>query len=316
MIDVVIPVYKPDKKFDKLLNSLSSQTRQGDRLIMMLTVADSEGTEWHRLQKKAEDIFKKNASQTAIEVHPIEKGDFYHGRTRNRGIAYGKNPFVLCMTQDAIPADNSLLERLMEILEMHPEVSQVYARQITDKKAPEYISYTQNFNYPSEIVYKSKNDIERLGIKTIFCSNVCCMYRRDIFQFLGGFEDRVIFNEDMIFARKAIDAGYTICYNGKAEVIHYHKYSLRQQFKRNFDLAVSQEMNSEAFEGLSSTSEGKKMVKTILINLTSEKKYGKACYYVLLSAAKYAGYLMGKNYKHLSLNTCRRLSSFPTFWDN
>jgi len=44
-------------------------------------------------------------------------------------------------------------------------------------------------------------------------------------------------------------------------VYHSHDYSARQQFERNFDIAVSQLMYKEYFEGLKSESEGIKLVK-------------------------------------------------------
>lgn len=314
MIDVVIPVYKPDAKFELLIAGLAKQSRKPDTITIMYTVS-GEGNEWHKLQKKAIDILAGNSGEKIqLNVYPVNKNDFYHGRTRNRGVAYGTNPYVLCMTQDAVPADGRLLEQMMEDLEMNPEVSQVYARQMTDDRAPDYIAYTQSFNYPEKRILKNKNSYVSMGIKTIFCSNVCCMYRRDIFNYLGGFEDKVIFNEDMIYARKSVDAGYTIIYEGFTGVIHYHEYTLVQQFKRNFDLAVSQVMNKEAFKGLSSTSEGKKMVKDILSLLWSKKKYGTALYYVLLSAFKYLGYVLGKKYKHLPRGLKIRFSASPSFW--
>ena len=43
-----------------------------------------------------------------------------------------------------------------------------------------------------------------MGIKTYFCSNVCAAYKKDIFEKLGGFVDRTIFNEDMIYAGNLI----------------------------------------------------------------------------------------------------------------
>lgn len=315
MIDVVIPVYKPDKKYSMLIHALARQDRKPDKIIIMMTVENDESYEWDVLNRETRSVLdKEGALDVKLEVHPVGKKDFYHGRTRNRGAAYGHNPYILFMTQDAIPNDNGLIEKLMDKLEMNPEVSQVYARQITDEKAPDYIKYTQDFNYPKTSVYKNKDTYAKFGIKNIFCSNVCCMYRRDIFDYLGGFEDKVIFNEDMIYARKAIDAGYTIVYEGTASVIHYHKYSLRQQFKRNFDLAVSQKMNKEAFDGLSSTSEGSRLVKKVVGILWKNGKYGTAVYYVVLSGFKYMGYLFGKNYKHLPYGLCVRFSSNPSFW--
>lgn len=40
------------------------------------------------------------------------------------------------------------------------------------------------------------------------------------------------------------------------EVVHSHNYSVKQQFHRNFDLAVSQTAHPEIFEQVSSEAEG------------------------------------------------------------
>ena len=58
--------------------------------------------------------------------------------------------------------------------------------------------------------------LRRLGIKTFFCSNVCAAYRREIYEELGGFVKHTIFNEDMIYAAKAVEAGYAIAYAADA----------------------------------------------------------------------------------------------------
>ncbi len=314
MIDVVIPVHRPDERFYALIRGLVQQSCQPSRIIIMYTLS-GDNDDYHALENRCSDIAKGVGANTVTEVHPIAQNDFYHGRTRNRGIAYGRNPYILCMTQDAVPENRNLIRNMMDVLEMNPDVSQVYCRQNTDENAPEYIRLTQKFNYPEKIIYKGKEDFDTMGIKTIFCSNVCCMYRRDVFEFLGGFEDRVIFNEDMIFAGKAVRNGYKICYYGMNGVIHYHKYKMRAQFRRNFDLAVSQKMNSEAFEGLSSTTEGIKMVKTIIKTLMGKKCYGQVITYFFLSSAKYLGYTFGKHYEAIPLSLRRRMSGSPSFWD-
>ena len=50
---------------------------------------------------------------------------------------------------------------------------------------------------------KTLEDLEGMGVKAFFCSNVCAAYRRDIYDELGGFVRRAIFNEDMIYAAGA-----------------------------------------------------------------------------------------------------------------
>ena len=116
--------------------------------------------------------------------------------------------------------------------------------------------YTRQFNYPEQSCVKTKADIPTLGIKTFFCSDVCAAYRRDLFEELGGFESPVIFNEDMFFAANAIEHGYGVAYAADAKVVHSHNYTMRQQFHRNFDLAVSQKQHPEIFEQVSSEAGG------------------------------------------------------------
>ena len=36
--------------------------------------------------------------------------------------------------------------------------------------------------------------------KTYFCSNVCAAYKKSIYEEIGGFVKKAIFNEDMIYA--------------------------------------------------------------------------------------------------------------------
>ena len=66
------------------------------------------------------------------------------------------------------------------------------------------------------------------------------MYRRSIYEKLGGFVKHTIFNEDMIFAGKLIQEGYAIAYVAEARVFIPTNYTNCQQLHRNFDLAVSQ----------------------------------------------------------------------------
>ena len=100
----------------------------------------------------------------------------------------------------------------------------------------------REFNYPKTSRLKSKEDLSKLGIKTYFCSNVCAAYQKDVYERLGGFVRKTIFNEDMILAGRMIQAGWKIYYAADAKVIHSHNYNCRQQFHRNFDLAVSQQI--------------------------------------------------------------------------
>ena len=71
------------------------------------------------------------------------------------------------------------------------------------------------------------------------------MYRKSTYEELGGFLPEAIFNEDMVFASTAINAGYSVAYVAEARVIHSHNYTGFQQFQRNFDNGVSHADNQE-----------------------------------------------------------------------
>ena len=125
------------------------------------------------------------------------------------------------------------------------------------------------------------------------------MYRRSVYEELGGFERRTIFNEDMIFAGKLVQSGRAIAYCADAKVIHSHNYTCIQQFRRNFDLGVSQAEHPEIFSGVPSEGEGIRMVKKTAAYLLEQKKIYLIPKLVLLSGCKFVGYRLGKGYKKL-----------------
>ena len=121
--------------------------------------------------------------------------------------------------------------------------------------------YTRAFNYPDKSRLKGKADLDELGIKTFFCSNVCAAYRKRLIYEDGRIYYAYIFNEDMIYAGKIVLKGYLVAYQADARVFHSHNYGNVEQFKRNFDLAVSQADHPEIFGTVKSEKEGICLVK-------------------------------------------------------
>ena len=62
-----------------------------------------------------------------VEIVPIEKKDFDHGGTRNKGAALSKADYMLFMTQDAVPVDAYLIENLVRAME-EEEAATAYGR--------------------------------------------------------------------------------------------------------------------------------------------------------------------------------------------
>ncbi|MFR3809792.1 MAG: glycosyltransferase family 2 protein [Lachnospiraceae bacterium] len=175
--------------------------------------------------------------------------------------------------------------------------------------------YTRQFNYPEKSRVKWLADLPELGIKTYFCSNVCAMYRRELYLQLGGFVQKAIFNEDMIFAGELIQKGYGVAYAAEAKVVHSHNYSAIQQFHRNFDLAVSQADHPEVFAGIRSEGEGIRLVKKTAGWLCRQGKPWLVIQLVWQSGWKYLGYLLGKRYQKLPKWVIPRCTMNPKYWE-
>lgn len=284
-IDVVIPVYRPDGRLRTLLNRLMRQTRKPDRILLVNT---------------EQELFDETCVEGLdnVTVLHITKDEFDHGGTRHMAAMKLQGAFLLFFTQDAVPADSHLIDCLYAAF-ADEKVCAAYARQLPAKDCSVLERYTRSFNYGEESRIKTQENLGELGIKTYFCSNVCAMYRRSAYEELGGFVRRAIFNEDMIFAGRLIQSGRAVAYCADAKVIHSHNYSNMQQFRRNFDLGVSQSEHPEIFEGIPSEGEGIRMVKQTAVYLLRSRQLRLLPELVVKSGFKFAGYRMGKAYRKL-----------------
>lgn len=304
-VDVIIPVYRPTKRLFTLLDSLQLQTIPINKIFLINTEQKYfdnliAGTNFWQKYKN-------------ITVKHIAKREFDHGYTRRRAVEETDSPYFVMMTDDAIPADKNLIQRLLKpVLEKKAAIS--YARQLPTEDCGMIERYTRSFNYPDQSCIKSIDDLEDMGIKTFFVSNVCAAYDREIYKRVGGFVQHTIFNEDMIFARKAIDAGYKIAYVADANVIHSHNYSGLQQLKRNFDLGVSHAQFPDIFGGIKTESEGMRLVKQTCSHLISIGKPWLIVKLIWLSGCKYIGYFLGKRYHKLPDSLVFACSMNKDYW--
>lgn len=310
--DVVIPTFHPGKRLIQILDLMKRQTVPV-RCVRVIN-SGKEGFEHFLQEQKLTEQALKDRYPFLVLEH-IAPEEFDHAGTRSRAFRECAGAdYILAMTQDALPADERLTEHLEKPLEENGTIAVSYARQLPNPDASPEEKISRMFNYPPQPLLKSQKDVGRLGIKTYFCSNVCAMYRKSTWEKLGGFPERAIFNEDMIYAGRALQAGYQIFYAAEACVYHSHSYSASQQFHRNFDLGVSQAQNPEIFGGLSSEGEGMHYVKTVMWEMKQEKQAGQIPGFAFRCAARLAGYRLGKAYERLPEKMIRLCSSNRNFW--
>ncbi len=304
-VDVIIPVYKPGAELSMLIDELEKQAFAPNKIIIINTEK--------RYFVENKNVVDTVAKYENVEVHHINKSEFDHGNTRNMGVHMSDAEFFLMITQDAVPRDNMLISHLVRALQ-DPKVAAAYGRQYPKADCNLAERYSRKFNYPTEGMRKTIKDLPKLGIKTFFCSNVCAMYRRDVFDEVGGFLQRAIFNEDMVYAGNAMYKGYAICYVPEAGVIHSHNYSYTQQFHRNFDLGVSQTDHPEIFSGIRSETEGKKMVRDTIRHFRHIGKFYLVPDYIIMCGFRFLGYKLGRKYKLLPKKLVVAFSMNKEYW--
>lgn len=304
-IDVIIPVYMPDDKFERLIDMLNRQTRMPDNIILIWTIPDNNRFD----KKQIEDKYQKDN----VKCLYVKQKEFDHGATRAYGISVSDADYVLCMTQDAVPYNENLIENLLNAFN-DENTAASYARQLPGDKENEIEKITRAFNYPETERIQNKASLKKYGIKTFFCSDVCAMYKKTCYDETGGFIKKTIFNEDMIMASSLVGLGYTVRYVPKAQVVHSHTYTCMQQYRRNFDLAVSQADHPEVFERVPSESEGIRLVIQSAKLLCKKGKVYLLPKLVLQSGFKYLGYRKGKQYKKLSREKILKCTMNKSYW--
>lgn len=256
-ISVIIPTLNAEKYITPLIDSLKKQTIPPDEIIII----DSESDD------RTAEIISGIEGVTLIQ---IKRKDFNHAITRDFAFRKSTGDYVIFITQDAMPANEYFVERIIKPFTLDDGIAISTGRQIPRPDAWPFEKLVKNFNYPSTSHIHSASDIPELGIKTFNTSDCCCAYRRDIFLELGGFSFPVMTNEDMFFAASVINAGYKISYTADAEVIHSHNLTLKQQYRRNFIIGYEMEKHKDILCGVAQEKEGLKLVKYVSFELLKQ----------------------------------------------
>ena len=298
---IVIPTLNPGRDLEKLINL--GKNALGFKII----VVDSSS--------KDEDA--QRLTQVTNEVISIPRKSFNHGGTRNLGARLASErgaEILVFMTQDAVPAGPGWLEQLVAPIRSDEAVA-TFARQLPRPGASVLEEFSRHFNYPAQSRLRTRADIPEMGVKAFFFSNVCSAVRADVFWELGGFPDDVIMNEDMLMAAKVLRAGYAIKYVAEAEVVHSHDYSLKQQFRRNFDVGAFFADAGGMLEGAAVGGEGFRFVREQLRYVLRRGRPDLLPLVVLEAGAKFSAFQLGKRHRFLPLSVKKRMSMHSYHWD-
>jgi rhamnosyltransferase len=149
----------------------------------------------------------------AVKPICIQPNEFNHGQTRNLGAHQAKGRFLVFLVQDAVPVNDTWLERLVTAAE-YPGVAGSYGR---------------------ELPWPSDNLLVRLHTQQALAQNQERLYQRLAPELWVEHPYRALsYGEDLDWGARVIQAGYTIVYEPQAVVYHSHDRSSWYTMKRAY----------------------------------------------------------------------------------
>lgn len=225
LISVVIPVKNGADTLRACLDGIFRQTLRDQMEVIVIDSGSTDGTL---------DLLK----EYPVRVHHLAPGEFNHGETRNLGVELSRGEFVVMTVQDATPAGDDWLA-LMIAHFSDPAVAGVCGQQIVghdrDKNplqwfTPATEARPERVCFADPAVFRNMTGKEQHA----FCNwdDVNAMYRRSVkltIPFL-----RLMFSEDTLWAKDALERGHTLVYDYRARVYHYHHQNFKFYFKRTY----------------------------------------------------------------------------------
>jgi rhamnosyltransferase len=303
MISVVIPVRDGG---DDLESCLAGIVRQSLDEEVEIVVVDSGSTDGSRAV----------AAGAGARVEAIPSTAFTHGRARNLGARLARGEILVFTSQDATPADERWLERLVAPLRRDERVAGVYGRQLPRPDAAPPERYFLDFLYGPEPRRQRAATPAEISLRTTLFSNANSALRRTLWERFP-FADDVIMSEDQEWSRRVLLAGYEVVYEPRAAVWHSHRYTLRSAFRRFFDSGVS---SGRAYlAGGASTPELRRAAREYALGelrwLCRSRQARWIPYAAVYELAKFAALQLGARHAALPLALNRRLSATPAYWD-
>jgi len=300
-VSVIIPTYNAHVYIKQLIDTLFKQTLEFAD-ILIIDSSSQDGT--------AELI-----KVAGVNVITIPTSEFDHGGTRSMGIKNTVGDIVIFLTQDALPVDHTSIKQLIKVFD-DPKIGAAYGRQIPYPNETPFGAHLRLFNYQMHGYERIYADKHIHGIKTAFLSDSFAAYRREALEKIGLFENSLICSEDLYAGAKILKEGYSLAYVAEAMVYHSHGYSVKDEFKRYFDIGVfhSQEKWLISVFG-TPESDGVKYVISELKHLVNHKYFFLIPLSIVRNIAKYCGYTLGKLHTKLPEKLNKALSMNSNWWN-
>lgn len=279
-IDLVCPLYRAEAHIDTFLARLAAQ--QDVELVRAVFAITDDGADLSYVTDRL-----TAAGYTYFTVSPNE---FSHSLTRERAVRdHCVSDTVVMLSQDVVLEGDRALATLVSAL--GDGVAYAYGRQIAKKKTIEH--YVRRKNYGETSFTVGAADIGRLGLGAFFSSDAFAAYDRSVFLALGGYDGiPMMMNEDMYYVHKLLEAGYRKAYVADAVAEHYHRFTLKQLYRR-YRAAGVWFREHPNFAGYKATDTGLRLARSVFAGALRDLNLPVLLRFIPDMAARYLGMKAG-----------------------
>ncbi len=298
-VSIVIPTKNGGDDIGNCLSSIFAQETETDLEVILI---DSGSTD-----KTLETI-----GQFPVQLIEIKPEEFGHGRTRNLGARLATGRYLVFLNQDAVPANRFWLSSLIRNM-TDRSIAGVYSRWLPKPGCnPIEAQEVSSIFGPIKEIKNLKNVTESDYRKNIdrlirFSTVSCCMTKNTWEE--RPFNEKILIGEDQEWAKRVLEAGYTLVYEPQSIVYHSHNYSVQAYFKRNFDAGLSfREITGANYSCLI-------MPMAVFYDSfcawMSTHSIRWTLYSSMRSAVRSTGLLLGANHKLIPHKLKKRMSTVP-----
>ncbi len=214
-VTVFLPTLDGGERLERVLAAVRAQKTEREVRLRAIDSSSKDGTR---------EVLARHGVQLAV----IEKREYDHGLTRNRGVLESDTELVALLSQDALPTDENWLENLLAPFD-DPFVAGTWARQVPQPGCHPF----QRINLVAHMAAASRRAVlqpltlaewaalapaER--VERLVFDNVSSAVRRSVIERLPFHQS--MFGEDIEWARRVLLSGYRLVFAQDAVVEHSH----------------------------------------------------------------------------------------------